>query len=50
MAGKPKVYTKELLSRPGMAFAVDIADPKTRVQASMDAYKNSDDEEVGSYS
>lgn len=40
MPKKAERYTNDILSRPGMVFAVDVKDPKERVQAYLDSYKN----------
>jgi len=45
-----KQYTTDVLRRPGMTFAVDIADPKERVQAYLDSYKGEPKHEVRSTS
>ena len=47
MAEDKKIYTSDYLLRPGMTFAVDIADPKERVQAYLDSFKNDPGVEVG---
>lgn len=46
MATKPEVVSQDILSRPGVASAIDIKDPQKRIQASLDSYKASDDTEV----
>ena len=47
MAGPTtKHYSIAQLSRPGVAFDVDIADPKQRVQAYLDSYRNEPECEV----
>lgn len=40
MPKKAERYTNDILDRPGMVFAVDLKDPKERVQAYLDSYKN----------
>ena len=46
MGEEKKKYTTDYLLRPGMTFSVDIADPKERVQAYLDAFKGDPDVEV----
>jgi hypothetical protein len=46
MAAAKQQYTTDLLTEPGMTFAVDVKDPKERVQAYLDAYKNNGNPEV----
>jgi hypothetical protein len=40
MSKNPKFYTKDYMSRPGMSFALDIADPAERMREFMNRYKN----------
>jgi acyl-coenzyme A thioesterase 13 len=35
-----KVYTKDYMLRPGMSFAIDIRDPRQRIQDFLDKYRN----------
>lgn len=46
MKMKSTRYTTELLKTPGMAFDVNVADPKKRIQTYIDAYRTS---EMGKY-
>lgn len=46
MTTKPEVLSQDILSRPGVAAAIDIEDPQKRMQASLDSYKASEDTEV----
>ncbi|EXJ74996.1 uncharacterized protein A1O5_01692 [Cladophialophora psammophila CBS 110553] len=39
-APKAQRYTTELLKTPGMAFDITIPDPKERIEAYIDAYRN----------
>lgn len=46
MSKRAERYTNDILSRPGMVFAVEVKDPKERVQAYLDSYKNDPQTEV----